>query len=293
MNYISYLEIPKLNLKEEDICPKHKNKYEYFCYQCNEKYCDKCLVICNDSSKIHEDHLIIRLDQLEKNRNRINETMEEFQKLKQTNLKIDHLIKLYELKIRELEIEKNNFISEIDLIKEEKNKDINNNIHSLSDNYNIIRSKNDEIANSIDTTPMALQNIIAFKDHGQGKQIYEHLLSLNEYAKNNNFINLNIIIENLFNINFSFKDFIIIIIFFIIIFVINLFILIINIFHEKISNIINNWNFNCLIIINFFSTKSALVLFIQPFCNTIFTSWSITIFTHSRFSEFCHTNITF
>ena len=187
----TYLEIPKLNLKEEDICPKHKNKYEYFCYQCNEKYCDKCLVICNDSSKIHEDHLIIRLDQLEKNRNRINETMEEFQKLKQTNLEIDHLIKLYELKIRELEIEKNNFISEIDLIKEEKNKDINNNIHSLSDNYNIIRSKNDEIANSIDTTPMALQNIIAFKDHGQGKQIYEHLLSLNEYAKNNNLINLN------------------------------------------------------------------------------------------------------
>ena len=186
----TYLEIQKLNLKEEDICPKHKNKYEYFCYQCNEKYCDKCLVICNDSSKIHEDHLIIRLDQLEKNKNRINETMEEFQKLKQTNLKIDHLIKLYELKIRELEIEKNNFISEIDLIKEEKNKDINNNIHSLSDNYNIIRSKNDEIANSIDTTPMALQNIIAFKDHGQGRQIYEHLLSLNEYAKTNNFINL-------------------------------------------------------------------------------------------------------
>ena len=37
---------------------------------------------------------------------------------------------------------------------------------------------------------MALQNIIAFKDHGQGKQIYEHLLSLNEYAKTNNFINL-------------------------------------------------------------------------------------------------------
>ena len=58
--------------------------------------------------------------------------MEEFQKLKQTNVEIDNLIKLYELKIRELEIEKNNFISEIDLIKEEKNKDINNNIHSLS-----------------------------------------------------------------------------------------------------------------------------------------------------------------
>ena len=188
----SYLEIPKLNLKEEEnICKKHNNKYEYFCYQCNEKYCDKCLVICNNSSKIHEDHLIIPLDQLEKNKNIINETMEEFQKLKETNLEIDHLIKLYELKIRELEIEKNNFINEIDLIKEEKNKDINNNIHSLSDNYNIIKSKNDEIANSIDTTPMALQNIIAFKDHGQGRQIYEHLLSLNKYVKNNNFIKLN------------------------------------------------------------------------------------------------------
>ena len=51
--YDSYSEISKLKLKEEDnLCQKHKNKYEYFCYQCNEKYCDKCLVICNNSSKM-------------------------------------------------------------------------------------------------------------------------------------------------------------------------------------------------------------------------------------------------
>ena len=117
--------------------------------------------------------------------------MEEFQKLKQTNVEIDNLIKLYELKIRELEIEKNNFISEIELVKEEIIKKINNNIYNLSTNYNTIKSKNDEFANSIDTTPLALQNLIKFKDHGQGKQIYEHLLSLNKYALDNNFIDLN------------------------------------------------------------------------------------------------------
>ena len=190
--YDSYSEISKLKLKEEDnLCQKHKNKYEYFCYQCNEKYCDKCLVICNNSSKIHENHLIIPLDQIEKNNSKINEAMEEFQKLKQTNVEIDNLIKLYELKIRELEIEKNNFISEIELVKEEIIKKINNNIYNLSTNYNTIKSKNDEFANSIDTTPLALQNLIKFKDHGQGKQIYEHLLSLNKYALDNNFIDLN------------------------------------------------------------------------------------------------------
>ena len=189
--YDSYSEISNLKLREEEnICQKHKHKYEYFCYQCNQKYCDKCLVVCNNSSKIHENHLIVPLAQLEKNNNKIKEAMEEYQKLKQTNSDIDNLLKIYELKIRELEIEKNNFINHIDLIKDKINQDLNNKINDLSFNYNIIKSKIDEFANSIDTTPMALQNIISFQDYGQSEQIYEHLSSLNKYVLDNKFIDL-------------------------------------------------------------------------------------------------------
>ena len=197
----SYSEIIKHKLQQdEDICPKHESNYEYFCYQCNEKYCAKCLSILDNSSKIHENHLVVSLEQLEKNNNKINEAMEEFKKLEKTNLEIDNLIKLYELKLRELEIEKNNFIDEIDFIKEEKNAKVNDILFNLSSNYTNMKNKINEISNSIYTTPMALKNIITNKDYGQGNKIYEHLYNLNEYALENNFIDLpekNLFIETI------------------------------------------------------------------------------------------------
>ena len=189
-------EIP-FKLEEGNICPKHKNNYEYYCYQCNQKYCDKCLVFFNDSAKIHENHMIISLDEKEKNKNKINETMEEFQKLNKTNSDLDNLINLCELKLRELEIEKNNFIEEIDFIKDEistKYDDFNYNLKSKEE---LAKTKESEFANSIDTTPNAIQNIIKLQDYGQGKQIYEHLSNLNKYALDNNDI-LNLPQEYLF-----------------------------------------------------------------------------------------------
>ena len=189
--YDSYSEIIEQKLQnDEDICKKHMNKYEYFCYQCNKKYCAKCLSILDNSSKVHENHLIISLDELEKNDTKVKEAMEEFRKLKQSNDEIDNLIKLSELKLRELEIEKNNFIDEIDSIKEEINAKSNDSLFSVSSNYNGIKSKISDFANSIDTTPTALKNLITLKDYGQGQQIFEHLSNLNKCALDNNFIDL-------------------------------------------------------------------------------------------------------
>ena len=179
----------KLNL-EENICQKHKKKYEYFCCQCNEKCCDKCLIFLNESSKKHQNHLIVPLDQMEKKDSKFNQVMIELEKLNQSNSDLDNLIKFCELKIRELEIEKNNFIDGIDIIKDKMNnqfKDISFNRKIVLDN---IKSQNEEFTNSIETTPMALKNIITLNDHGQGKQIYNHLANLNKFALEEDLINL-------------------------------------------------------------------------------------------------------
>ena len=66
---------------EENICQKHKKKYEYFCCQCNEKCCDKCLIFLNESSKKHQNHLIVPLDQMEKKDSKFNQVMIELEKL--------------------------------------------------------------------------------------------------------------------------------------------------------------------------------------------------------------------
>ena len=55
-------------------------------------------------------------------------------------------------------------------------------IFQLNNKYDLIKSKTDEFNNSIDTTPIALKNIIKLNDYGQGKQIYDHLSSLNKLA---------------------------------------------------------------------------------------------------------------
>ena len=172
--------ISKFNLKDDE-CSKHKKKCEYYCFQCNEKYCDKCLIIFNESSKVHENHTIVPLDQLNEN-DTANEIMTEFNKLQQTNKNLDDLINLCNQTLNELQIEKNNFIDQIEYIELEKNSDLNYLIYQLSSNLDSIKLKEDEFTNSIATTPIALNNIIKLNDYGQGKQIYEHISNLNNFA---------------------------------------------------------------------------------------------------------------
>lgn len=196
----SFNEEISLKLKQdENICSKHKHNYEFYCYQCNEKYCDKCLIILNDSAKIHKNHMIVSLDKFEQNNKKYNIIIEEMKKLEQSNLNIDNLIQNCEFKLKELEIEKNNFIDEIDFIKDDLDVNYEDTIFNINSTLDKIKSKENDFINSIDTTPTALKNIITLKDHGQGKEIYEHLSSLNKIAADNSFpIKLSQEKENLF-----------------------------------------------------------------------------------------------
>ena len=186
-SYTQIVSSSKLS-DNDDECSKHKKKYEYYCFQCKEKYCDKCLSFLDNSAKIHENHMIVPLDQLDKN-NSSNEVMNEFNKLQQTNKKLDDLINLCNQKLNELQIEKNNFINQIELIESGKNLSLESLLSQLKNKYDLIKSKTDEFNNSIDTIPIALKNIIKLNDYGQGKQIYNHLSNLNKLALEIDYIN--------------------------------------------------------------------------------------------------------
>ena len=49
-------EIDNIN---KDICPKHNNKFEYYCNNCNKNLCIICIMILSDESKKHRNYLII------------------------------------------------------------------------------------------------------------------------------------------------------------------------------------------------------------------------------------------
>ena len=164
---------------KNDICIEHKIKYEYFCVQCNKNYCSKCLVFFNDSTKKHENHLILPLNESTK-----NESVNEYKKLNITKENIDKLINLCNLKIKELYCEKKQNIKFFDLIKNNLDNKYYNCLKYFKNKNNEMKLKEEECTRAIETTFNALNNIIKLKDYGQGQQIYEHIKGLIGYSQN-------------------------------------------------------------------------------------------------------------
>ena len=173
----------KENLNE---CKTHHNIYEYYCANCSKNYCSKCLNMFEASAKIHENHTIIPIKLLE-NKD-IKDTVEEFKKLFISKDNLEKLIKLCNLKIKEMEIEKNQHINNIDQIKKNIFDRLDIKLVNLRNKYNSIKIRDEELTKAIETTPFALKNIVKLKDHGQGEKIYEHLCDIKRQLKNTEYI---------------------------------------------------------------------------------------------------------
>ena len=164
----------------KNICSLHNKKLEYFCVQCNNIYCQKCLSVLNVSAKIHQNHTIIPTNKM-KNNEKMTQIIEEYNKLNQTNTQINNLLNLCNLKLRELEIEKNNIIGQYNNIKDEMKGYFYDKLKNIDFEFEKIKSSDEEIGSTIETTPLALMNIVKLKDYGQGKKIYERISNLNNF----------------------------------------------------------------------------------------------------------------
>ena len=165
------------------ICKEHKTQYEFFCFQCNKKYCSKCLVFFNETSKIHNNHLIIKLEEM-KNKE-IKEQLDEYKKLNVTKKNIEDFISLCNLKKRELEIENSQITNNLDSIKNFINDKFDHKLNNIKKRNNYLKSTKDQIENAVESTPHALKNIIKSRDYGQGDKIYEHIKSINKNIEKN------------------------------------------------------------------------------------------------------------
>ena len=161
-----------------NICEKHDREYEYYCVDCKQNLCSNCLLFFEKSSLIHKSHVIVKISN--------NQCKEELIKLNGTKKNIDDLISLLNLKIRELEIEKNQNIVYIDDIKKNLNDKYEKKLTSLKDENNILENKREECTNFLETLPYTLKNIIELNDYGQGEKILEHIKKINILDINNN-----------------------------------------------------------------------------------------------------------
>ena len=157
---------------DSNICEKHGREYESYCVDCKQNLCSNCTLFFDKSSLVHKGHVIVKI----KN----NQCKNELIKLNKTKKDIDDLISLLNLKIRELEIEKNQNIVFIDDIKKNLNDKYEIKLNNLKKEYNILENKRDECVYSLETLPNALKNIIDLNDYGQGEKILEHIQKINK-----------------------------------------------------------------------------------------------------------------
>ena len=179
-NNIRYNNIKNIK-KEEKIqpkCGKHNKILEYYCLQCKEQLCDKCLLFFNQSSvERHNQHTIIPLTDLKKYG--IKEALDEYNKLSDTKNELDKIYSESKLKMRKLAIKKESILKNLNEAKKNLEEKYIEEMSRLEELSNSILAKQEKIENSIDSVPNSFNNIINKKDYVQGYQILQELKKLN------------------------------------------------------------------------------------------------------------------
>ena len=181
--------IPKksqgLNEKEkelENICQKHKSKFEYYCVQCDNLYCSNCLVFFGQEVNKHQNHLILQLEKM--NDLGIMEAVNEYKKLPETKDRLEHFIGLCNLKLKENHIKKCEFEDNMNVIKNLYMRKLDETTKDLQSILNSLKNQKERIENSIGSIPNGFNNIVNSNDHVQGNIMSEELKRLNKIDNN-------------------------------------------------------------------------------------------------------------
>ena len=159
------------NIQNQNLCPLHNNKIEFYCVHCDHNYCSSCFLIFSPEAKKHNGHVIVPISKL--NNPNINRLIFEYKKLTQTKLNMDDVIGTCNYKIRENYIKRNEFESYLSLIKDSYMKKLDQTFEDLYGVLNNLKTQKEKIENSIGSIPNGFNNIVSSNDHVQGGLIFE------------------------------------------------------------------------------------------------------------------------
>jgi hypothetical protein len=183
------------NIKRGEFCPKHNEKIEYYCLNCDTKHCSKCLLFFSVDSKIHQGHKVVSLEQ--KNKYNLEEVKKE----------INNLVNV----VDEINTNQTNIDVEIQIL-EKKEEFINKVIEEFKDFfYRKIKMKKEnlELKSSLNKNHLekiskiknsyteSLNNFIERNDENGFKEYQQRIKDL----QNINFIQQNVELNNYFNPN--------------------------------------------------------------------------------------------
>jgi cell division protein FtsB len=160
----------KLDNKEEvndksNICKKHNNKFQYYCIQCDNCYCNNCLDFFGEETKKHLSHFIFQVEKMK----------EIASKFKSEDNK-KYINQIEDLKQQLLE-EKDNY----NKLKTENTR-LEKMINSLKQQNNDINTKLEKEINKLKANMRQLENELERKNN----TIQDYILEINSLKENKN-----------------------------------------------------------------------------------------------------------
>ena len=177
-------------------CTKHKGeRLDYFCLQCSECYCAKCLIFTNPKvAELHKNHKII--EHFDLNKYNISDAIKEYNKLKNSTNDLDKIILDYQMRKKDIEIKKIRAKTVLEVVLKEIEKKYQKEIDDINEELNLLKIKKGNIENAIESVPNSFNNIVEKNDYGQGDSILEELKKLNMKYEDKNELKINFDINN-------------------------------------------------------------------------------------------------
>ena len=171
-------EINEENIKEEK-CNEHGYKIDYYCIQCDKYFCSQCLIFFGKEINKHQNHFILTIEKI--NDLDLADAINEYRKLPANKNKLEHLIGLSNMKIKENEIQKFEMIKLMNSIKSSYINKIEENTNIINEHHNNIKKINNQIPlflNNLNNMVNGNQNYI------QSPEFMQQLKYMNNYGKN-------------------------------------------------------------------------------------------------------------
>ena len=184
------------NIEFIPFCTKHKGeRLDYFCLQCCECYCAKCLIFTNQKmAELHKNHKII--EHFDLNKYNISDAIKEYNKLKISTNNLDKIILDYQIRKKNIEIKKIRTKIVLESVLKEIENKYQKELDDINEDLNLLKIKKGNIENAIESVPNSFNNIIEKNDYGQGDNILEELKKLNMKYEDKNELKKNYDINN-------------------------------------------------------------------------------------------------
>ena len=173
----NYQELDKE--EENNLCPEHGDKINYYCIQCDKYFCGQCLIYFGKEAHKHDNHFIVNTEKV--NDLGVAEAINEYKKLPKTKSILEDLIGKCNLKLREKETQKYLITRYMKEIKDSYLNKIGTDSNNLKNTLNIVKNAKNNFQNNSSMIQKELTSLLRQDNYNpiQTQEILEKIENMN------------------------------------------------------------------------------------------------------------------